>query len=330
LQIQKVDPLLYNFDLPLEAVYHPLGFSLKIATNSQEVLQGAEESWACFRKVFSEPPMEFRIGVLEGSSAECPPAPALKGYRNLSVRIADRENFAVADMRQGFAFAWLTPAVVRNRPYLRYRFLEATALFLLDALYLTPIHGACVQLAGQGVLLCGDSGAGKSSLAFACVRRGWTFLSDDSACLIRRRPGRVVTGNPYQMRFLESAVELFPELKDQRITRRATGEMAIELATASMPGIDIATECSVEYIVFINRGDPGPPALVPFPREIALQWFEQFVCYGENEVMCAQKISLRNLLSAKIFEMRYSDLDSGVKLLEVLIREGGKRGSLSS
>jgi hypothetical protein len=324
LEILKADPLLYNFELLLGATYHPLGFSVEIATNSLEVLQGADESWGHFRKVFSEPPVQLRIGVLEGGPAECPPAPVCRGYRNLVTQIADRENFAVCDMRQGFAFAWLTPSAVKNRPYLRYHFLEGTTWNLLESLYLTPIHGACVQLAGRGVLLCGDSGAGKSSLAFACAHRGWTFLSDDSSCLIRRRPGRVVTGNPYQMRFCESAMELIPELKEQRITPRATGEMAIELATASMPEIAIASECSVDYIVFLNRQEPEPPGLEPFPKDIALQWFEQFLCYGEKEVVDAQKASLRDLLTAKIFEMRYTDLDSAVRLLEGLVRDGGK------
>jgi hypothetical protein len=324
LEIERVDPLLYNFELPFEAVYHPLGFSVEIATNSHEVLEGAEESWGDFRKVFSEPPVQLRMGVLEGGSAECPRAPVSRGLRNLVTQIADPENFAVCDMRQGFAFAWLTQATVKNRAYLRYHFLEGTSWHLLRALYLTPVHGACVQLAGRGVLLCGDSGAGKSSLAFACAGKGWTFLSDDSSCLIRCRPGRVITGNPYQMRFDESAIELFPELKDQRVTPRATGERAIELATASMPEIVTTSECSVDYIVFLNRGEPEPPGLVPFPKNIALQWFEQFLCYGEKEVVCAQKTSLRNLLTAKIFEMRYSDLDSAAKLLEGLVRDGGQ------
>ena len=126
------------------------------------------------------------------------------------------------------------------------------------------------------------------------------------------------------MRFEESARELFPELKDQRITPRATGKRAIELVTASMPEITTTSECSVDYIVFLNRGEPQPPGLAPFPKNITLQWFEQALCYGEKEAVAGQKTSLRNLLKAKIFEMRYSDLDTAVKLLEGLVRDGGE------
>jgi hypothetical protein len=330
IQTSAPDPLLCEFELPLRAVYHPLGFSVEIATNSKEVLAGAEESWGNFRRIFPEPAVQLRIGVVEGGPEKCPPAPVCRAQRNLLARVADARNYSVSDLKQGFAFSWLTQTVVENRAYTRYHFIEGMSWDLLDSLYLTPIHGACVSMGERGVLLCGDSGAGKSSLSFACARTGWTFLSDDSCCLIRRRTGRVVVGNPYSMRFRVSAVELFPELKDRRITLRTDGEFAIELQTASLPEIRRTSECSIDYIVFLSRGEPGPPSLLPFPKNKALEWFEQVVCYGEKEVRDAKKASLRNLLTAEVFELRYSDLDAAVKRLETLLRDGQRPRSGSS
>jgi len=316
------DPLLSDIDLPLRALYYPLGFSVEISTNSKEVLAGAEESWGLFQRIFSEPAVQLRIGVVEGSQEKFPPAPVCRAQRNLFACVADARNYSVSDLKEGFAFAWLTQSVVENRAYTRYSFIEGMAWSLLEALYLTSIHGACVSRGERGVLLCGDSGAGKSSLAFACARAGWTFLADDSCCLVRKRTGRLVVGNPYQMRFRESAVELFPELRDQRITLRANDELAIELQTASLPEIRRTSECCIDYIVFLNRGEPGPPRLVPFPKNKALEWFEQVVCYGEKGVRDAMKASLRNLLTAEVFELRYSDLDAAVKRLETMVRDG--------
>jgi hypothetical protein len=314
------DPVLYDVQLPLHAVYHPLGFSVEIATNSEQVLAAAEESWRCFRKVFAEPPVQLRIGVLDGGPSECPPPPTLRGFRHLMVRVADAANFSVSNMELGFAFCWLTPAVASHRGYLRYCFLEGMSWDLLDALYLTSVHAACVRLGSSGVLLCGDSGAGKSSLAFACARKGWKFLSDDSTCLIRKSSHPVVVGNPYQIRFRDTAVELFPELRDQQVTRRLNGKMSIEMRTATLPGIRTISESSVDYIVFLKRGEPGPPRLLHFPKEAALRWFEQVVCYGEKAVRDAQKASLLNLLSAQIFELHYEDLDSAVARLRAMVR----------
>jgi hypothetical protein len=321
LQTSKLDPLLCDFELPFRAVYHPLGFSVGIDTNSQEVLAAAQESWGQFRKIFSEPTVQLSFGVLEGGRKECPPPPVCRSRRHLLSNVADSENFSVTDLRHGHAFGWLTKTVIENRAYFRYYFLEATVWTLLSSLYLTPIHGACVSMASRGVLLCGDSGAGKSSLAYACARSGWTFLSDDSSFLVRKRKGRVVVGNPYQMRFRESGGDLFPELKDQRLTLRATGELAIELPTAKLPATKTACECAIDFIVFLNRERGASPGLWPFPKDRALRWFERVICYGENEVRDDQRASLRNLLSAQVFELRYNELDSARRQLEVLVRE---------
>jgi len=322
LKISAEDPLLCDFELPLRSLHYHLGFPVEIVTNSNDVLAGAEESWGNFGPVFSERPVQIRIGVLKGDSSAFPPPPVVRSQQNLLINIADRENFVVSDMRRGFAFGWLTEATVRDRPYLRYYFLEGVAWTLLEPLYLTSIHGACVGFEGRGVLLCGDSGAGKSSLAYACARRGWTFLSDDSSCLVRKRPGRVVTGNPNSMRFRESAAELFPELTRQPVSRRLSGDMGIELPTASMPGIRTCSECPIDYIVFLNRKDPDPSGLYPFPKQRALQWFEQVVCYGEEDVRILQKASLQNLLAAEVFELRYSDLATAISHLETLVLHG--------
>ncbi len=316
------DPVLSDFNLPLRGVYYPLGFAVEIATNSEEVLASAQESWGRFEKTSSEPPVRLEMGVIADGSKECPPAPDCRSRANLLINIADNSNFSICDLRRGFTFAWLTQAAAENRAYLRYYFIEASVLTLLESLYLTPLHAACVQVGGRGVLLCGESGAGKSSLAFACARHGWKFLTDDGSAIIRRREGRVVVGNPHQMRFRESAIELFPELKDQRVTPRATGKMAIELATSTLPEIATITECQVDYIVFLNRREPAQSTLVPFSEEIALQYFERCICFGEKEVRQAQSASIQSLLTARVFEMRYRDLDWAVARLETLVQEG--------
>ena len=316
-----LDPVLADVDLPLRGIYHPRGFSIEISTNSPEVLASARESWGQCRQVFPEVPLQFRVGVM-GPGNGVPPIPTCRAWRNLMITVADAENFAVCDLQRGVAFAWFTQAVAENGPYLRYNFLEANALVLLNHMYLVPLHAACVRLNGRGVLLCGDSGAGKSSLAYACARSGWTFVADDTCSLIRSRDELSVVGNPYQFRFREVGVTLFPELSQQRVTTRATGDLAIELPTADVPEISTALTSSVDYVVFLNRRDDDHPSLVHFPKPAALSWFEQVICFGEREVREAQAASLRKLLTTQVLELRYRDLDWAVNRLEALVREG--------
>lgn len=42
-----------------------------------------------------------------------------------------------------------------------------------------PMHGSCFVYKDQGVMLCGESGAGKSSLTAAFCKNGAAFLTDD-------------------------------------------------------------------------------------------------------------------------------------------------------
>jgi hypothetical protein len=215
---------------------------------------------------------------------------------------------------------WLSQAAVEHKAYLRYHFLEAIALTMLASSYVTPLHAACVELAGQGVLFCGNSGAGKSSLAYACARAGWKFISDDASYLVRQGIGRLVVGNSQFVRLRPSAAELFPELEGLSLTPRAAGKPSIEIPTALIPGVMGVPHSRVEYIVFLNRGEFDVPELVPFPKELALQWasHSQVDTRANREVRTA----IRELVNARLFELRYRTLSGAVARLEDLIRRG--------
>lgn len=45
------------------------------------------------------------------------------------------------------------------------------------------LHGTCVDIKGNGVLICGKSGVGKSSLALQLIDRGATLVADDQTFL---------------------------------------------------------------------------------------------------------------------------------------------------
>lgn len=48
------------------------------------------------------------------------------------------------------------------------------------------IHASCVAIDGQGVLILGGSGSGKSGLALSLLSRGARLISDDKVILTRR------------------------------------------------------------------------------------------------------------------------------------------------
>jgi hypothetical protein len=235
--------------------------------------------------------------------------------------VADANNFVVCDLNAGFSFGWITQQTAESTLYLRYHILEATTLAMVAALRAAPLHAACVVPFGHGMLLCGDSGAGKSSLAFAGARSGWTFVSDDASYLPFDREDRMVVGNRHKIRLRDSGVQLFPELEGRPVTPRATGKPSIEIPTADMAELLKSNFATVESIIFLNRRDAETQGLVPFPRDVALSWFNQFL-YPTTALHQVQKAAVHRLLDVEIFELRYTDLDWAIERLETLALTG--------
>jgi hypothetical protein len=318
--MKDFDPYLYHAEMKHTAAYYPLGFALELTTNSEAILDAAEESWGAFRQQFSTPALQLKVGVLEGESMECPAAPIFRAQRNLIVSVADHGNFCVSDLVHGFSFAWLTNGAVSNRSYLRYHFLEAAALSHIANRHAAPIHAACVELDGRGVLLCGESGAGKSSLSFACAHAGWNFISDDASFLVNDRTDRQVVGNCHMVRLRPSSVELFQDAMNQPITSRVGGKLSIELLTETIPGIRRATSSNIDFVVFLNRGDGTTQELIPYSKAKARRYMHQSLC-GLDELANTQIESVDKLLGAQVLELRYRDLDWAVARLERMARE---------
>jgi hypothetical protein len=216
---------------------------------------------------------------------------------------------------------WVTTAAVRHRDYFRYFFLESCAMGGISGRYATPIHGACVSLGGEGILLCGDSGAGKTTLCYACARAGWTYVTDDGSYLVHGRKDRLVVGNCGQLRFRSTAEALFPELRGREIMERAgVGKPSIELSTRETAQIVTSSAATVQRIVFLKR-NVRTQELAAFPTAVARLFMMQCVfCMAYAVPPHAEAID--NLLQVDAYELRYNDLNWAVKRLESLVREG--------
>jgi hypothetical protein len=314
---KRFDPYLQFVEMPFSRIFYPLGFPVQVMSNCAEVLEAAEESWGEFRQTVNMEPILFKLGVTEGGGTECPPAPASCAQYHIIVRIADAANFYIVDLLRGLSFGWINAAAVSHRSYLKYHFLEAAVLAHIANRHATPVHAACVDWQGRGVLLCGDSGVGKSSLAFACARAGWTYVTDDASFLPNGESDRRVVGNCHIVRLRPSAIELFEEVADKPVMPRVTGKPSIEIRLATMPKIRRAPSSKVDYIVFLNRRNSQIQQLVPFPIDAARSYIHKHLNGMENMA------SVDRLLTARIFELHYYDLDWAIERLERLVREQG-------
>jgi len=296
----------------IHKTFYPLGFPVVVASNSEAVFEAAHLEWDPWRCTFNQPPIVLSFHV----SSERPPLPETSEFHphsHLFAFVADAKNLGVCDTNTGSGVAWLTASAVEDTAYFRYHFLEGMALELIVSLHLTPFHAACVARNGRGVLLCGDSGAGKSSLSYACARRGWTYLSDDASYLIRNRAGeRIVLGHPHRVRLRPDAPGLFPELASIAPSRRGNGTMSLNVHTNAL---HTSTNTQVDRIVILRRANRNQ--LTRVDQSAAREICEPIFYWWDARISSEQQAAFNTLLDAsEVFSLEYSDLDAAIDLLE--------------
>lgn len=313
------DPLLLHAELLHQGEFYPLGFALRVATNSPLVLRAVEDSWGGSKQEFPHAPLELRIVVNGEGSALPHNEPVYRAQRYLFVVAVDNQNFGICDLERGYMFACMTP-VVATHHYFRYHMLEWMVYFTIDHMHIAIVHAACVAHHGRGVVLCGNSGAGKSCLTYACVRRGWTLVADDFCAPVRGRSDRMVIGRPERIRFRPEATSLFPELAAIPSTVAPNGKPTVEIKVSQIPNAHTSTSCLVEAVVFLDRQKTGPAELLPISIDEALDRIQSDQPQWNLPVLDEQREARLSILSRGASVLRYSDFDEAVALLELLVR----------
>jgi hypothetical protein len=307
--------LLQSILSALDATFYPLGFPVRILTNSQAVLDAADAEWSSWKPAFSEPPITIHVKV-GGASTERPPASTFRADGRIFEVVSDSTNRARGDTRAGDATAELTPGAVENGPWLQYHFLDALVFQLITSPHLTPIHASSVARDGRAILLAGNSLAGKSSLAYACARRGWTYISDDSSPLLRRCASeRVVLGTPHSLRLRPDAPKLFPELAPHPATLRGNGKTVLQIPTRVL-SIETAPTARASRFILLDRR-PGPARLSPIDPSRLREHCAQHFYHWDPPIDAEQRAAFDTMLHGmEVLSLEYSNLEDAIDLLE--------------
>jgi hypothetical protein len=171
------------------------------------------------------------------------------------------------------------PVVVRldplwlqsSRGLVRSLLIEAPVLVSLTFWRMPYLHAAAVAWGNHGVLLAGSSGAGKSSLAYACSRKGFDFVAEDYLFFSRDQNGIVMHGSPARLRLCTSALAHFPELGSLPIELQPNGEHKLD-AISSVPPSRRRFHAPLSRIFLLSgRRDPEDAAESRVVRGSALQ-----------------------------------------------------------
>jgi len=310
---RRHDPLDIRAEAPFTGTYFPLGFRLDLESNSRDAIEAAAESWRGERQEYETEPLRMRVMVRPEGDLSQPGAHRISGH--LYSVVSDRENFAQVDLQSLTAAINVSQKTASDHSWLRWFFVESLAYLMLSQRHIAMMHSALVARDGRGVMLSGGSTAGKSTLAYACCRAGWTFLSDDTSCLLLASEEPIALGRPRRIRFRPDATRHFPELDRFTARARPTGKIAIEVDPAEL-GVATADRARVETVAFLERGTGAPCARRISGDEMIERLLAGMPLYGEVDEMHERAVG--RLAPATALVLRYESIEDGVKLLSAL------------
>jgi hypothetical protein len=304
--------MLSRASLPLHYEFSLLGRRVALETNSAALVSLAARS-SEDGLPRSKPALTIR--VLEDPSFPAGPEERLhfRGLHHLVFAWIGPGNFFTFDLLRGTVAGVVSPAVARNALFWDRRLLPISAGVLGTNLGVAPIHAACLEKNGKGLLIGGLSGAGKSTLSVALARRGFSLVSDDWTYLSRAADSvwpLIARGLAAPVKLLPDAVAHFPELGSRRPERSLNGELAFELDPVECWHCSTRREAGPRTVLFLERkAEPGSQFLRRDPGE-ARSFFER---QGERlpqelpEARAARAAVLEGLSRCECWALRTGD-----------------------
>jgi hypothetical protein len=304
----------------LERRFGLMAEGLRFETNDPALLDAAEASFGRFPL-----PPAGRDDLILRLFSESRPAEAgtpssivNRTHGPLYIVARGAGDIAVSDLEAGVAIGFVDTATAADMRAVRYGFIEAMALSMLSrARGYMAIHAAGVVRDGVGIVIQGPAGAGKSTLAIACARRGFGVLAED-VVFVRVTPSDIeFWGMPWTQRLLPDARAFFPELTSLEDRRQPNGEMKLEVdLDVAFPGLAVPT-AAPGPIVLLERGTGGATrveALDPEvePLEVLWPWDGGWTADHER--------GSRRLTDRGLFRLHMNDSpDEAVDVLEALL-----------
>jgi hypothetical protein len=191
--------------------------------------------------------------VVDESLAEAAGEPHFRGLHHVVTASFGRSNVFVFDILRRTVSASVSGTLARDDRFWKEKLIPITLGVLGAAMGLVPVHCACLELDGDGLLIAGVSGAGKSTLSVALSKVGFNYVSDDWTYISRRHDGMVAHGTSAPVKLLPDAVGHFQSLQGHRLQRSMNGELAYEVDIAEAFGARVERACEPRWLVFLER-----------------------------------------------------------------------------
>jgi len=250
--------------LPFSAVVEVLGRPVRVESNHADLLMLAAGSFPLLGFDCANRSAEavLRLSALATDEPEdCPPI--FYGRTGGRLEFACGASNGFADRASGIAVAWIGSSLLADPDRARTDVIECLALFLAGRWLPAALHAAAVAQDGRCLLLTGAAGAGKSTLAFACLLEGLQLVAEDVVFVDTSAGRPVAHGLPGRIHLLPDARRFFPECPAARPVRRGAGEDKLQFHVETLfPGA-VQRHAPIVGVLEVCRGAADRTTLAP-------------------------------------------------------------------
>lgn len=259
--------------LPLRTEFMIAGARCVLTTNSLEVLESAA---ACQQNTSPPDAAAFEMEVFVDSAMDdtTDQAPFFRGQKHLVFAYLPPRSFVAYDLLRRRVHAALSTAAACDRVFWNNLLLPITIGVLGTTVGVVPLHCACLDHDGCGLLVAGVSGAGKSTLSAALAEYGFCFVSDDWTYISKDGSILVAHGLSSPVKLLPDTVRFFPRLRDFAPRTTLNGELAYEIDPSCAEGLTVKSTSYPRRILFLQRTSQSGCDFVPCRPEYVRDFFE--------------------------------------------------------
>lgn len=259
--------------LPFRAYFCVAGTRCVLTTNSVDVLRMAANRRPQKNHIGDRSfEMEVVVDPARDDAAEC--GTFFRGIKHLVFAFLPPRSFVTYDLLRRHVHAELSTAAAADPCFWKTLLLPITVGVLGTTVGIVPLHCACLERHGSGLLIAGKSGAGKSTLTAALGRIGYTLLSDDWTYISKRESALIAHGLSAPVKLLADCAGFFPELASLTPASALNGELAYQV-NPEFFGCRATEISSPKWIFFLERTCASGCRMIPCRSEYARTFFQE-------------------------------------------------------
>lgn len=251
------------------------GVSCSIRTNSLELASNLC-SWPPNHKKHDAVGFSMQVVVSENKD-DCVTPPHFRGLEHIVIATFGGSNIFIFDLIRHEISATVSAQLARTAAFWADTLFPIAVGVLGSAIGILPLHAACLEVGGNGILIAGASGTGKSTLAVALAQAGLNYVSDDWTYIGSDRDGLLAHGVGASAKLLPDAIEYFPELARFQLSVALNGELAYLLSPSEAFSSRAVRFCVPQWFVFLERTTGSRFEISPIPAEQICRYVESSV-----------------------------------------------------